>query len=440
MNKTIVVSMAAAMAMALMLAACGKESGEGGTEAGDGGKVSPADSIEQLSTKEPLTLRVWTGLRDDSFQETFAEPIKKKYPNVTLEKIQQQNNKLSDLIAANAPPDIISVSKNLLVFEVMPTSMQYDMSALVKQYDYKLNRFRPEIVDSIRSFGEQGQLYGLPQSNVLYGLLYNKQLFDKFGVSYPLDGMTWEDAIQLATRLSRTDAGVQYRGLDIQFYNIIASQMNVPVVDKSGKARLSDWAEPARVFKRIYDVPGNNREIQWGIGPVYEPFFKETLAMLATNIELVLNAWKEYPNLQWDMVTVPTLKEAPGTGPYLNYTITSITPTSKHKEDAFKVIAHLLSDEVQESLARKGYTTPLASEQIQRQFMAEVPSNRDKNFAAAFQYKQTDPYVSMYQTSAVDVLVRNAFDKIRKDQGDINSVLREADEAIDKKVAELKSK
>lgn len=295
------------------------------------------------------------------------------------------------------------------------------------------------MIKSMKGFGEKGELYGLPHMKVVHSMLYNKNLFDRFAVPPPKDDMTWDEAIQLAARMTRMDGGVQYRGLDMQFYNMIASQLNLEVIDRSGKANMSAWTRPADLFRRLYSIPGNNVPIAGSIAKVMEPFYKETLAMVIINPSAMFTATKQYPQLSWDLVTVPTYPELPTTDPYMNYTFLSVTSTSKYKDEAFRVIAELNSDEVQTKFNRIGNGTVLANPEIQKQFGADLPELQGKNLQAGFRHKQSDPYVNPYFDNAVDSLVRQKFNEIITGTKDNNTILRELDEAIDKKVAETKA-
>jgi multiple sugar transport system substrate-binding protein len=273
---------------------------------------------------------------------------------------------------------------------------------------------------------------------VVYGLIYNKQLFDRFAVPYPKDEMTWDDTLQLAKRLSRTEDGLKYQGLTIQYYNIIGSQLNMEVLDKNGKSSMSKWLKPATLIKQIYSIPGNEGTIPGSIASMMNPFYKGSLAMVAANPAVMLGAAKDHVDLQWDLATTPTFPEAPNMDPYMNYGFLSISPTSKHQEEAFKVIAYLNSDEVQLQYSREAYPPVLANPEIQKQFAAELPELKGKNLPALFKHKQSDPYVNPYFDSSIDTLVKSGFNNMIKGTTDINTSLRTLDEEIDKKVAELK--
>jgi multiple sugar transport system substrate-binding protein len=431
------------MAVALMVAllsGCGGGSAEPPADKPAGQKESqPADRIDQLTNTNPITLKVWTGDNDNLWNDTKVEPVKKKFPNITLERVSLQKNGLDKLLSAGDPPDIVNGSKNHMIFQVLPAKMEFDLTPLIKKYNYDLNRYSPDLIQSVKGFSDQGKLFGLPNTKVVYGLIYNKQLFDKFAAPYPKDDMTWDQAIQLAKRMSRTEDGFQYKGLTIQYYNIIGSQLNMVVIDRSGKASMSKWLKPASVIKQIYDVPGNSGTIPGSIAKMMDPFYKGTMAMVVANPASMFGGAKEHPDLQWDFTTTPTFPEAPNTDPYMNYTFLGISPTSQHKDEAFKVIAYLNSDEVQLGLARKGYPAVLSNTEVQKQFAADLPELKGKNLPALFKHKQADPYVSPYFQGPIDSLVKTGFNNMIKGSGDINTSLRQMDEEIDKKVAEQKA-
>jgi multiple sugar transport system substrate-binding protein len=427
-----------AVCLLLLLGACGQDTAPDG-QAGATKEAAPKDQIDRLSDA-PITLKVWSGDNATEQKAMIAEPIKAKFPNITLEIIPSQGNALDKLLSQGTKPDIIRVSRNNMVTQVLPPKMEYDMSPLIKKYNYDLSRYSPELIQSIKGLGKDGQMLGLPYTKVTYGLLYNKQLFDKFAVPYPKDGMAWDQAIELAKRMTRLEDGVQYLGLCVQWYNILGSQLSLPQIDRNDKANMSNWTRPATIFKQIYDIPGNRGANTSSLAKAMDPFYKGTLAMLAINPSSMISTTKQYPDLQWDMVTVPTFPEAPKSAPFLNYRLAAVAPTSEHKEDAFKVIAYLNSDEVQTKLVRDGYVTSLNNPEIQKQFAANLPELKDKNLQAIFKNVQADPFQSQYLESSVEKIILGGFNDIREGKGgDINTVLRQMDEEINKKVAELKA-
>jgi maltose-binding protein MalE len=59
---------------------------------------------------------------------------------------------------------------------------------------------RHEII--VQAYSTKGEFLTMPytvESAVMY---YNKDLFDKFGATYPKDGLTWNETMDLARKLS----------------------------------------------------------------------------------------------------------------------------------------------------------------------------------------------------------------------------------------------
>jgi multiple sugar transport system substrate-binding protein len=74
----------------------------------------------------------------------------------------------------------------------------------------------PTTIDIQKGFADGGT-YGMPVSTTSGALFHNKDLFDKFGVPYPKDGMTWDVLYELAKKMTRNEGGVQYKGFTFSF-------------------------------------------------------------------------------------------------------------------------------------------------------------------------------------------------------------------------------
>src|SRR5690606_16480897 len=87
-----------------------------------------------------------------------------------------------------------------------------DMSDLVKKQNIDLSRIEPATIATIRNLSG-GKLYAIPLVINTGMMYYNKNIFDKFGVSYPKNGMTWDETIELGKKINRTDGGTTYYGI-----------------------------------------------------------------------------------------------------------------------------------------------------------------------------------------------------------------------------------
>ncbi|RKN64192.1 extracellular solute-binding protein [Paenibacillus ginsengarvi] len=270
-------------------------------------------------------------------------------------------------------------------------------------------------------------------------MYYNKDIFDKFGVAYPKDGMTWEEARELAVKVSRTDGGVQYRaiGFNGDPTQFLAPHLSLPYMDaKTGKAVVStdSWKKVLDTAKRLFDVPGSELAV---FKAGNSAFVKDkTLAMYVANNEI-----RNFSgDLNWDMVTVPSFDERPATARSSLGISVAITSQSKHKEEAFRVVEAFLSEKAQLEMVRNGRPSSLKSDLLKQEYGKSLPGSQNKNLLSIFKHK---PAPSAYQNQ-YDPIVKSAimkvFDAVMDGSKDANTGLREAEETANQAIAAVTAK
>jgi multiple sugar transport system substrate-binding protein len=141
-----------------------------------------------------------------------------------------KDSPIASLVAAGQVPDIIFTA-NTVLNNYHQLAVPYDLSNLIKQRNIDLSQFDPVTMKAIQEeLGPSGTM-GLPFSNNYYVTFYNKEIFDKFGVAYPKDKMTWEQMTDLAKKVTREDGGTQYHGLLPGTVNTFGMGMALPYVD-----------------------------------------------------------------------------------------------------------------------------------------------------------------------------------------------------------------
>jgi multiple sugar transport system substrate-binding protein len=279
-----------------------------------------------------------------------------------------------------------------------------------------------------------GKLLGLPISNGGGNVMfYNKNLFDKFGVPYPKDGLTWDDAYELSKKMTRADQGIQYRGVGMAHsFLLTVNSMSLPNVDpKTNKSVVNSegWKKLFENYSRFYSINGNGVTESNSTDASDEAAFAKE-QRLAAFIWGVYR-FKMFPaELNWDMVSVPTMKEAPGLNPQGNPRFLFITSQTKHKDQAFQALSQLLSDEVQLEFSRRGIGSSLNSEPIKAVYGQSLPVFKGKNIKALYHNKQAE--LSPASSGPINKAVDNEFRKVIEGKKDINTALRDADESVNK--------
>jgi multiple sugar transport system substrate-binding protein len=429
-------------------AGCGNKTAETPAKASN---EAPAKEAAQVQAKtvsnEPVTLKVWlsVAMTDEEFGLYFTNPVKNKHPNITLEKIRPAKGSfLPDVIQAGQTPDIIYNSQNLN--PLLDLDLPMDLRDQIKKNNFQNKRIVAELVDD-RYQGPNGEIFGLPINQNEPLLWYNKSLFNKFGVPFPKDGMTWEDSVDLTRRLTRNEGGVQYYGF-YPYHGAVTEMGNVlslPFVDpKTDQAVISPkWNDVFTTAMNIFNVPGNKPEKLIGGGMARNEFMADqTLAMIVHQYNAMFSFFNilKKNNVDFDFVAPPRYANLKDTKTANSFNQLVVTKTTKHPDQAFQVISVALSDEVQTAAAKNGKIPALVSSAVQKQFGADNALLKSKHVQALYfpgklPVKQDpNPYDKFVKNE-----IKDAFVKVY-DGTDINTALREAKENADKNIAAEKAK
>lgn len=389
---------------------------------------------------EPVTLKIayqksWQA--EGEFEAYFIEPVRKRYPHITIEEIDTTNSKttLEKLMIDGIIPDIVQ-SANTVMFMFTDTGMANNMEPLIKKHNFDVSKLNPVAVETVKTASGDDNLIGLPWTMMSHATYYNKDLFDRFGVSYPDDGMTWEEMRTLAVKLTRTVDGVQYRGLVPDTPNFLASTFGQGYWNmKTNKATINTdtWKRVFELGKSIHDIPGN--EYFKGAPSRRDRLIVErTLAMYPT--QNILPVFENVTDLNWDIVQFPSFKDLPNTGYEADTWILNVTKQSKHQDAAFQVIATVLSEEVQLEMTRNARDPVYVSPVIKQEFGKNMPYLQGKNLQAIFKTQSATALPSSALNSAGRTAIFAAYDKVMMEGLDVNTALRQADEQMNLKIAE----
>jgi multiple sugar transport system substrate-binding protein len=442
MKKSLLSIIAFALS-ATLIAGCGAGSGSSPDQAA-------ADKSVKPPSNEPVKLTVYgysSSLTDSEFQKYFVEPVQKKYPNISFDLVTRAGDKNTpeQIIASGAYPDLLFVS-NIYIGMFNGLGMTMDMAPMAKKEKLDPSRFDPGAMEAIRQFGGKDRLYAFPFS-MNYGMtLYNKDIFDKFGVPYPKDMMTWNDMLELGKKLTRQDQGTQYIGIDPGPVDQMKEEYSLPYVDaKQEKPVLTSdgFQKLFALLKQFYEVPGfigDKKKFEYG----KNAFMKDkNVAMLPTwgngVVGMLEDAADQGQSMNWDFVTQPMFADHPGVGRPANMPVLMIFPKSPHQDAAFQVIQTLTSDETQTMLNKNGRLTVLNSNDIKNQFASDLKSFKGKNIQSVFKLKQAPGVVLSDYDVELKKLIQNAAKDMAQNGKDVNTVLREAQDKAEKAMAEVKS-
>ncbi|WP_158607005.1 extracellular solute-binding protein [Paenibacillus ginsengarvi] len=420
---------------AVIAAACG-----GGGKAIDSSRDAASDK-EPAYLKEPVEITFYrpnTATTEEQFKQMMGDAVKAKFPNVTPKFIPYaKGTEFKDVIAAGENLDIVFYSIGLIT-NMTDYDLQYDLSGLLKTNKFDLTRLEQTQVEFMKNFSGGG-MYGLPVWTTAEVLAYNKDLFDKFGVAYPKDGMTWDEAYEMAKKLTRKDGGVQYYGYGMSPSHMLnVNQLSAPFNDAQNKPLITDdkFKKLIDNFARFYQLPGSDLAKELWSKQTTTLFTKDkTLAMYAY-FNSVLNNEGNY-----DAVTLPTFADARDVGSQMYPTYATVASTSKHKEMAYQIVAYLTSDEYQIKMSKDATgLSILNNPQIQMTFAESLPIYQGKNIKSFFPAKPAPITMKTKYTGIVSGKANSALQQVAQGEKDVVTALREAAEAATKEIQAAQGK
>lgn len=393
---------------------------------------------EDSTEKEPITLRMAANQYDDEeFDRFFREPIENAYSHITLEKVDTRISAQSveELILADELPDLIQIPASTTP-HLSETGVITDLEPLIEKHKIDLSNLRPEAYEQMMLYGETVDDVTIPWLPVNLdhnSMIYNKDIFDKFGVPYPEDGMTWDEIISLAKQLTKEEDGVQYKGLATMPVYVVASQLSLEYVDLETKEPLVDsegWVKAFELLKEIHTIPGNEEAIGW-----LNIFEDQTIAMYPrVNIYEQIDIEADVvSSVNWDLVQYPSFADHPDVAARAPAHVVILSSMTDYPEDAFLAMAALLSDEAQQ-IASEHMTLPVIdNEEILEHFGKNFPAFADKNTDAIFKSSPAPLAPPTIYNATAEGIMNNTFaEQILEKGSDINTALRMAKEEVEK--------
>ena len=198
------ISLALALTTALSLAACGGSgSSTGGSTAGS--DAAPAGSGAASGyTTDALEVNIWDSNQLDGIQKIADEWTEKSGVNVKVNVISW--TEYWTLLEAGASggelPDVfwmhINEAQKYMEGDVLLNLDEY----IAADEGTDLSNYYDGITSIYNCDGHQ---YALPKDHDTIAVIYNKAIFDKYGVEYPTDDWTWQDYADAAAKI--TEAG-----------------------------------------------------------------------------------------------------------------------------------------------------------------------------------------------------------------------------------------
>ncbi|MCG7406857.1 extracellular solute-binding protein [Paenibacillus sp. ACRRX] len=277
---------------------------------------------------------------------------------------------MKKLMTGSNPVDIVLMDKD--AFQVYTEEGQLKLlDSFMKKDSLDTSDFVPSIMEHLKAMGN-GNLYGLAPTFYTSAIFYNKTLFKEAGVELPKDNMTWDEAFDLARRVTKGEGADRKFGFNFSnywsdnYYHIFnyAKPLQLRLYDDKAEKMMVNSPQWEKVFdsflklekEHIFPVQTDRGEADRPYNPIdRDPFLSGKVAMIVNYYDYtaeLLEVSKYAGNLKnfkmpdWDVVTIPHHVEAPEVNSWMEVnTILGINNQAQNPDDAWNFIRFIHSED-----------------------------------------------------------------------------------------------
>ena len=189
----------------------------------------PAAEAEATAADAPVTLK-WALWDKDAtvYYQPLIDGYTAAHPNVTIEMVDLGSTDYqtvlgTQLSGSDADFDVVTIKDVPGLVTLANKGVLEPLDSLISQDGIDLSVYNG-ITDQVKV---NDQLFELPFRRDIWVLYYNKDVFDKAGVDYPTNDMTWDEYDQLARKITDTTPGAEVYGAHYHTWRSTVQLMGV---------------------------------------------------------------------------------------------------------------------------------------------------------------------------------------------------------------------
>lgn len=337
-----------AFVLVLSLAGCGAQRG-----------ANKQQAAQPAKEGETITLRVggWASSPEEqAILDAQIAEFKKNHPNIDVKfepVVGDYLQKLQPMIASKTEPDIFYLDAY-----AAPAFMDKGVIEPIDEYVKKNNVNLGDYEDSaVKAFQWKGKTYGLPKDYSTLALFYNKDMLDKAGVKPPTN---WTELKETAKKLTKNGVVGFSMSAELPRYQPFVMQTGGSVYD--GEKATFDRPENALALDFFYGQMMREAKIAadpktLGVDWSGDAFADGKTAMVVEGPWLIPHLAKKAPTLAYGIVELPVAEG--GKPANMMFTVAYVlSKHSKHKAEAFQLMAYLAGEAGQRVVVERGLALP----------------------------------------------------------------------------------
>ncbi|HNW26206.1 MAG TPA: sugar ABC transporter substrate-binding protein [Candidatus Gastranaerophilaceae bacterium] len=353
-------------------------------------------------TKQPqktvIKFSSWGSQSEIAIIKPILAAFEKENPDIKVEFMHIPQNyfqKLHLLFASNLAPDVIFIN-NLYLPIYADANLLDTLNGKIDE-----NLFYKKALDVL---SYNNKLYAIPRdvSNLFFYI--NKNIFDRYNVPYPSKYWSFNDFLILAKKTTKdtnndgkTDIwGVSFEE-DLFFY--------LPYLMSEGGGVLSD-----NLKHLIIDTPQSQKGLhfyadlrnKYNVAPRKSESASATMAQLFLQGKLAMHLsgrwlvpkYRQEAKFNWGVINFP--KGDKGSIVPMDASGWAISKSSKHKQEALRLIEYLSSKKSIEKMTQSGLIVPARIDVAHGEFLQDKNSPYNKTFVEVIKTSKKTPVSIKY--------------------------------------------
>jgi len=320
--------------------------------------------------KKHLTFQIWDVAQRDGMQ-AMCDAYTAQHPDVVIDvqvtSWSEYWTKLEAAAESNTMPDIYWMHTDQILYYA-DFGILADLTDLFAEEDpdYYANHFSD--VSIANASGSDGHMYGVPKDKDNVVLVYNREMFDAAGVSYPDENWTWDDMMDASQKVYDATGKYGYMAYNdeqLGYWNFVY-QNGGYILDENNV--YAGYTNPATIdaIKFYVDIQKN----EWCPDQTYftetspgTAFFSEMGCMFLEGSWNLLSEMQNYPEMvgKWDIAPLPKCPNpasGDGRGTISNGLCYSTAARGKNLELVKDVLRFFGSEEGQRIQGESGAAIP----------------------------------------------------------------------------------
>lgn len=348
----------------------------------------------QKDTRTVIEFASWGSKSETDILKPILSDFEKENPEIKIDFMHIPQNyfqKIHLLFASNTAPDVIFINNLYLPI--------YANANLLEELTVNQNDFYPQALEAL---SWNGKLYAIPRDVSNLVVFYNKDLFDRKNITYPASEWNFDDFLKTAQKLTdKNTFGVSFEEDPLFYLPYLMSNgggiLPSEIEKKGSQYGLNFYAD---LRKKYHVAPLKSENAS---ATMAQMFLQQKLGMYISGRWMVPKLRNE-ADFDWDVTQFP--KGTNGSIVQLDASGWAIAKSSKHKEEAQKLVNYLASSKNSEKFATSGLIVP-----------ARKDASRSKYFLDGQKPVHSKIFLDIIETSKptpVTVDYREITDKLKK--------------------------